>query len=179
MSNVLRLSSCLLVAATLVACNQSEPAAPAAATDAPASTASVTAPQTAPAATPPTADAAPVALSMDKVRTYVQALKNLAAAHKADPAVDSAQDISEENAAQYRARLQADPKIRAAIEAAGMSTNDFASVGDALIGAMMAQAALEAGQLKTLPEDVDPAAVEFVKQHQAELQALMGSGEAG
>ena len=177
MSNVLRLSSCLLVAATLVACNQSEPAAPAAATDAPASTASVTAPQA--AATLPTADAAPVALSMDKVRTYVQALKNLAAAHKADPAVDSAQNISEENAAQYRARLQADPKIRAAIEAAGMSTNDFASVGDALIGAMMAQAALEAGQLKTLPEDVDPAAVEFVKQHQAELQALMGSGEAG
>ena len=179
MSTVLRLSCCLLVAATLVACNKSEPAAPAAAPAAPASTASVTAAPVEPAPTQATADATHVALSMDKVRTYVQALKNLAAAHKADPAVDSAQDLSEEDNAKYRARLQADPKIRAAIEAAGMSTVEFADINAALIGAMMAQAALEAGQLKTLPEDVDPAAVEFVKQHKAELQALMGSGEAG
>lgn len=179
MSTVLRLSSCLLIAATLVACHQSESAAPAAADDAPAATASAPAPRAEPVPTSATADAAHVALTMDKVKTYVQALKNLGAAHKADPDVDPAQDISEEDTAQFMARLQANAKTRAAIEAAGLSVSDFVRTGDTLIGAMMAEAALAAGQLKTLPEDVDPAAVEFVKQHQAEIQGLMGSAEAG
>lgn len=176
-SNVLRLSSCLLVAAALAACNKTEPAAPADAAQPPAATSAAppAAASASQAATPPAADdTTPVALDMDKVKAYMQALKNLAAAGKADPSMgDPAQNLSEENSEQYTARLEASAKMRAAIAAAGLSTRDFVRIGDTFLGAMMAEGALEGGQLKTLPDGIDPASVEFVKQHKAELQALM------
>jgi hypothetical protein len=179
MSIVLRLSACLLMTAALAACNKSEPVAPTAATDMPstAPAAPTTQPPT-PVAT--TTDDVHVALDMDKVKAYMQAQANLAHAAEADPAMgDPAQNLSEENTEQYIARMDANPKMRAAIEAAGLSPRDFANIGDTFLGAMMAQAALESGQLKTLPEGIDPASVEFVKQHNAEIQALAQGGASG
>lgn len=179
MSIVLRLSACLLMTTALAACNKTEPTAPTAAAtvDTPAS-APATPASPSPAATPAAADDAPVALDMGKVKAWMQAQTNLAMAAKADPAMDPAQNISEENVAQYVARLDAAPRMRAAIEAAGLSTREFAHIGDTLLGAMMANAALQGGQLKRIPGGIDPASVEFVKQHDAEIQALLKQGAA-
>jgi len=184
MRSVLGLSTCLLLTAALAACNKSEPAAPAATTATPA-IAPAAADAQAPAAPTPVAapaaeDAAPVALDMGKVRSYMQAQVNLAHAAEANPKMgDPAQNVSEENVTQYAARLEADATMRAAIEQAGLSTRDFARIGDTLTGAMMAEAALEGGQLKKIPDGIDPAAVEFVKQHDAEIKKLMAGMGAG
>lgn len=175
MSPALRLSACVFTFA-LVACSPSAPPASAPA-DAPAAT-TADAPPAAVAATPaPTvATDAPLTLTMDKVEAYARALKNLAQAAKADPGMgDPAINISEEDTAQYAARLDASPKMRAAITDAGLSTGEFAHLGETLLSAMMAQGALDAGQLETLPEGIDPKSVEFVRQHQAEIRALMGA----
>lgn len=170
MSTVLRLSACLLIAASLVACNKSDPAAPAGDAVAPTGTNAPSAETAAPATT----DGATVTLTMDKTRAYVQALKNLRAAGITDVAMDPEDDM-----AQYEARLAAVPEVSAAIEKAGISIRDFARVGDLLIGAVMAQSAIEAGQMKAPPEGMDPAAVEFVRQNKAEIHALLGSVEDG
>ncbi|WP_133478499.1 hypothetical protein [Cognatilysobacter segetis] len=169
MSNVLRLSACLLVTCALVACSKTEPATPASGTDSAPGAQAAAEPQKA----APAADDAHVALDMGKVKSWIEAQKNLAAAEKGDPSLDAAQNISEEDGPKYIARLEASPKIRAAIEAAGLSVRDYANITETLIGAMMAQGAVEAGQLKTIPDGIDPASVEFVKQHGAEIQALM------
>ena len=183
MTPILRLSACLLMTAALAACDKSEPAAststatPAAAPATPAADAPAS--QEPATTAPATDDTAPVALDMGKVNAWMQAQKNLAAAEKADPELDAAQNISEENLAQYTARLEASPAMRTAIESAHLSVSEFARIGDTLLGAMMAQGAIEAGQLKTIPDGIDPAAVEFVKQHKAELSAMMTGGGAG
>ena len=184
MTPVLRLSACLLAAAALAACNKSEPAAPATTTDAPTTVPAASASQApatqAPAAPAAAEDDAHVTLDMGKVKTGMQAQKNLAHAVEADSTIgDPAQNASEENTTQYAARLAASPKMRAAIEAAGLSTRDFANIGDTLIGAMMTEGALRGGQLKAIPDGIDPAAVEFVKQHEAEINAMMAGASAG
>lgn len=145
MPSIARLSACLLMAATLAACNKAEPGAPASAsasadTDAPAAAA-----QARPTDAAPADATAPVALDMGKVNAWMQAQKNLAAAEKADPDLDSAHNISEENTAEYVTRLEASPAMRSAIEAADLSVTEYARIGETLIGAMMAQGALEAG----------------------------------
>ena len=188
MSSILRLSACLLVTVGLAACHRDEPApaanagttAPAATT--PASAATSAAPETSdatPATSPAGDDLPPIALDMGKVKAYMEAQKNLARVEQADPNLDAAQNASEENSEQYAARLAANTKLRAAIESAGLSTRDFARIGDALLGGMMTEGALEAGQLKKIPDGIDPASVEFVKQHKAELAALMGTASGG
>lgn len=173
MTSLIRVSACLLVAFALVGCNQSGPAVPATTTEAPADAATVPA-ASSETATPAAADDAPITLTMDKAKAYAQALKNLAKAQEADPGLDTAQNMSEEDVGQYAARLQASPKMRAAIEAAGLSTRDFARIGESLLSALMAQGAVEAGHLDAVPEGIDPAAIAFVKQHKAELAALLG-----
>lgn len=77
-------------------------------------------------------------------------------------------NISNEDAKQYAAWLQASPKLREVIEASGLTTEQFAGTGDRLLDAMMAQGAVEAGQLKEIPEGIDAADVEFVKRHHCE-----------
>ena len=175
MSNVLRLSSCLVIAAALAACSKPEPSV----ADAPAAPAAAATAATPEPASAPTASAS-TELSMDKVRKYVEAIKNLAAAEKADPSIgDSAQNISEEDTDQFAARLEANAPMRAAIAAAGLTTREYAHIGETLLSAMMAEGAVRAGQLKAVPDGIDPAAVEFVKQHGAEIQALMTGANGG
>jgi len=64
--------------------------------------------------------------------------------------------------------------MHAAIAQAGLTTRDFARIADTLTGAMMTEAALEGGQLNKLPDGIDPASVEFVKQHKAEIDKIFG-----
>ena len=171
---LLPLSVALVLA--LAACNKSADTATASA-DVPTA-ATVAANADAPVAQPP-ADAGSIdtyELTMDNVHAMMKAQVALAAAEKADPTLDSAMNISEENDAQYVARLESTPKVRAAIEAAGMSVRDYAYTAQSLVGTMMAVGAVEAGQLKEIPEGVNPRNVEFVKAHRAELEKMMQGG---
>jgi hypothetical protein len=178
MSPVLRLSACLLVAASLAACNKSDTAtggvpgtteAPADAQPAPAAPAD--------AAPPAAVGSAGVTLTMDKVRAMAQALKNLQGVEQVDPETGDSviEQSSEESSDQYAARLEGIPSVRAAIERAGLSTGEFVRIHETLFAAMIIQGTMESGQMTTVPEGTDPANVEFVKQHKDELKALMES----
>lgn len=115
-------------------------------------------------------------LTMDNIHAMMKAQVALAAAEKADPTLDSAMNISEEDDAQYVARLESTPKVRAAIEATGMSVRDYAYTAQSLVGTMMAVGAVEAGLVKEIPAEVNPRNVEFVKAHRAELEKMMQGG---
>ena len=171
MTTTLRLSACLLIAASLGACDKSEPPAPAAPASEAAAPASTDAPAVEENAAPTATDASTVTLTMDKAEAYVQALKNLR-----DLGVDSVAVEPGETTAQFEARLASVPQVSAAIEDAGMSVSEFARFGDVFIGAVMAQGAIEAGQMQAPPEGLE-AAVEFVAQHKAEVHALLNSME--
>ena len=147
------------------------------------------APATAAPAAPTTVAQSPAAdagsidtfeLTMDNVEKMLQAQVAIAAAAKADPSLDPAMNLSEENDAQYVARLEATPALKAAIEKSGMSVHDYAYTAQSLIATMMAVGAVEAGQLKAIPEGVNPRNVEFVKANgkaiEAKMQALGAQG---
>lgn len=164
MNAVLRLSGCLLIAASLVACNQSGSPEPAA---------EVAAPERSdvPAVEGTSADAAiesDVTLTMPRVRTYVQAVKNLRAIGVEDIARGD-----RETQAEFEARLSA-TEASAAIGQAGMSVSEFANVGDLFLGAVTAQQLIDAGQLPAPPAGLE-GAVDFVRQNQSEIDALMAS----
>jgi len=174
---LLPLSLALVVA--LAACNKPADTTPAtdaapAATVAPASVST--------AAEVPATDAGAsmdgFELTMANVDAWMAAQPHLAAAQIADPSLDSAMNVSEEDGAQYAARLEATPALRDAIAKAGMSTHDFAMTGEALIATMMAVGALESGALETLPEGLDPQYVEFYRAHKAEIESKMQALQA-
>ena len=172
--NSIRWPLALLALSVLSACNQNAaPAQPAATAQPEASAVS----EAAPASTArPAASDAPYALTMDHVDAYFEAQKRLVLAAKADPTLeDLSMNVSHEDSTQYAARLEANPKVRAAIADAGLSTRDFALTGETLISALMAQAALEGGMLKEIPKGLDPASVDFVKQNKAKIEAAMRS----
>ena len=170
---LLPLSVALVLA--LAACNKSADTATASA-DVATATATVAAAATVAQAPADAGSIDTYDLTMDNVHAMMKAQVALAAAEKADPTLDSAMNISEENDAQYVARLESTPKVRAAIETAGMSVRDYAYTAQSLVGTMMAVGAVEAGQLKDIPEGVNPRNVEFVKAHRAELEKMMQGG---
>ena len=179
--NAKLLSLSLAVTLALAACAKTETPA----TDATASNATAVAPAapTAPVApeapVAPAASAADVELTMAKVDAWFAASKNLAIAEQSDASLDSAMNASEEDGAKYAARLEATPKLREAIEEAGMSTRDYALTSEALVSTLMAVGAVDAGLLKEIPAEIDPQHVEFVKQHRAEIEKKMTAGAEG
>ena len=168
---LLPLSLALVVA--LAACNKPADTTPAtdaapAATVAPASEATV--------AAVPAADAGSLdtyELTMDNVDAWSAAQKVLAAAVEADPSLETAMNLSEETDAQYVARLESTPAVRAAIEKTGMSVRDYAYTSQSLVLTMMAVGAVKEGTLKEMPDGVNPRNVEFIKAHGAEIEAKM------
>ena len=173
MSTALRFSACLLIAASLVACNETDPPAPAAPADEASARASAEAPQSEEAVEPVLTDESTVELTMDNAEAYVQALKNLGALGGGSVAMDAGESME-----QYEARLASVPQVVAAIEDAGMSVGEFARFGEIFLAGVMAQAAIEAGQMQAPPEGLE-AAVEFVEQNKAEIHALLASAEGG
>ena len=175
---LLPLSAALVLA--LAACNK-----PADTATAPADAATVASAATvvAPAADATVAQAPAEAgsidtfdLTMDNIHGMMTAQMAIGAAVKADPTLDPAMNISEENDAQFVARLESTPALKAAIESSGMSVHDYAYTAQSLVATMMAVGAVEAGQLKDIPEGVNPRNVEFVKAHRAELEKMMQGG---
>lgn len=128
-----------------------------------------------PAATDAGGDGEEFLLTRSRVAAFFDAQPLLAAAVDADPSLDPAMDLSEEDAAAFAARLQASPALRDAIARAGLSTRDYARTSEQLLGALMAQGALDTGLLQELPEGVSRRDVDFVRTHRAEIDARMRS----
>ncbi|MCC8363977.1 hypothetical protein LK996_12935 [Lysobacter sp. A6] len=175
-AKLLSLSFAMTIA--LAACAKTEtPAA-----DATASNATAAAPAAPTAPVAPEAPAAPagdIELTMAKVDAWLAASKNLAIAEQSDASLDSAMNASEEDSAKYAARLEATPKLREAIEEAGMSTRDYALTSEALVSTLMAVGAVDAGLVKEIPAEIHPQHVEFVKAHRAEIEKKMQGGAEG
>lgn len=169
----------LLALAVLSACNNT--AAPTAAAPDAATTTASAAPATPDTVATPDSQASSdqLVLTMDKVTAYFKAQQAIGLAATGDPSLgDMAMNVSQEDSAQYAARLEANAKVRSIIAEAGLSPREFSFTGETLITALMAQGALEAGQLDAIPEGIDPASVEFVKQHKGEIESLMQSMQA-
>ncbi|HZH44440.1 MAG TPA: hypothetical protein VEY50_10205 [Lysobacter sp.] len=167
------LALCLISVLALTACGERTEAPASAATDATAN--APTAEPATPAASAPAAATGSYTLTQENVDKMFEAQKRLAAAAQSDPELAEfiGQNVSRENGEQYAQRLAGNAKARGLIEQAGLSTRDYALTSELLVAALMAHGAMEAGHLKTLPEGIDPAAVEFVKQNRDELMAKL------
>lgn len=172
MINVLRLSGCVLLAASLVACNQSGPAEGSGEAVAPAPVAASPEADATQADVTEAAGETDVALTMPKARAYVQAVKHLHAAGMEDVTPEDGETL-----AQFEARLASEPEASAAIARAGMSVAEFARFGDVFLGAVTAQQLVDGGHLPAVPEGME-AAVAFVRENQAEIDALIASVDA-
>ena len=111
---------------------------------------------------------------MDKVDGYIAANRNLGALVQKNPALDDATSMNgNENAEQFAARLRANPQVATAIAKAGLTPEEFARTGEALLGGMMTAGALESGALKRIPDGIDPQHVAFAQQNKAALAQRM------
>lgn len=164
----------LALVSLLAACAQSE---------APAATTAASAASSAPAQAAAAAgelSATNHVLTTANVDAFFAIQRNFAVAIQADPELDPAMNISEEDTATYAARLEATPALRAAITQQGISVREYAMTSEALLGALMAQGALDAGLLQELPEGLNPQHVEFVRTNKARIEAMARSiGDLG
>jgi hypothetical protein len=89
-----------------------------------------------------------------------------------DAALGSARTLSE-----MASRIDALPALAAAVRGAGMTTRELATAELALVQAGLAYGLQKAGLLKQLPEEVSKENVEFVRQHEREIEALRAEWE--
>ena len=168
--HVIRVSLPLLLSLMLVACSQpsaSTVGSPDEGTDPPALATSPEASANAPA----NAEFDDYALTQRNVEAFFAAQAALAAAVEADPELDPAMNVSEEDSESYPARLENTPALRDAITGAGIPVRDYAWTSEHLMGALMAQAALDKNLIKELPEGVSQRNVDFVRANQASIDA--------
>jgi len=111
-------------------------------------------------------------LTMERIDAMLVAQTYLAAAVKDDPTLGAAMKAaSGEDGVRFAARLEATPALREAIAKAGLSTRDYALTSEALMTALMTQAAMESGTLKAIPATVNRQNVQFVRANKAAIAA--------
>jgi hypothetical protein len=76
------------------------------------------------------------------------------------------------------AQIRKNPPMMAALKAGGMAPRDYAKFTVILFQASMAVGMKRAGLLKELPKDISAENVQFVEQHEKELEALRRQMEA-
>lgn len=172
--------SLLALALALGACSDDRPADTAAAPAPAASEAATSTPADAPAGTGELADlTGEIALDKARLDRYFAALASLGALVKQDPSLEQFEMGDSETTDQFVARIEAEPRIRAALAEAGMSAREYARTSEALVASMFAVGMLEAGAIKELPPEANKANVEFVKAHMAEIESRMKALGAG
>jgi hypothetical protein len=122
-------------------------------------------------------------LTMDTLNKVERVYRDLAAAVKADPTLESKMDAmsdaddSHDSLADMARKFQAIPPLDAALRKEGMTAREYAIFNMALLQAGMAAGAQKMGA--KLPDSVNPANVKFVKDHEADLQKLQQIGGGG
>ena len=122
-------------------------------------------------ANPTSNDIAAYKLDMDKVGKLAATMKNLEAAVRADPTIQTSGDNSE-TASQTIARLESNAKVRRAIEQAGWSVTDYVWTTAALLQAGLLEATLASTPSARMPEGQSAQNLEFVRAHRAELERM-------
>jgi hypothetical protein len=174
----------LALIVAVAACSKSTETSPTSASPAPSGAASSSAVTATPAAPAPVAAASEptqgFTLTMAGVDAYLGAMRNLARLAEKNPEIDdlTSMNASNENTTQFAARLRRNPQAVAAITSAGLSPEEFAQTGEALVVGMMTAGALESGALKKIPDGIDPQFVDFAKQNKAALAAKFKTGQA-
>jgi hypothetical protein len=126
----------------------------------------------------PAADAGGI-LTLDRVRQWNQALKNLAYSVAADTALARAIRLAPgEQMSAVAARLDSFPALRQAVERAGLSPREYMTINTALFRAMVTSYGLEEGRLDAVPEGESTADVRFVQQHGQEIRAMVAATRA-
>ena len=162
------------LALALAACSDDRPADTAAAPPPAASEAPTATPANAPADTENLGDiTGEIALDKARLDRYFAALANLGALVKQDPSLDGLEMGDSETTEQFVARIEAQPRIRAALAQAGMSAREYVRTSEALVASMYLVSMLETGTIKELPPEANKANVEFVKAHMAEIEPRM------
>jgi hypothetical protein len=120
-------------------------------------------------------------MTMDQVDRYLAAAKALDAAAESDPSLEDvgSVNVSTENEAQHAARIAANPKAVALLVQAGTTPAEYARMTQLLPAAFFAYGMLEAGQIKEVPEGIDPALIEFMKAHGTEIAEKMKANGRG
>jgi len=73
--------------------------------------------------------------------------------------------------------IERQPQVVTALRSAGLTPREFSVLQLSLMQAALHHGMMKAGLLKTLPKDANPENVAFMKQHEAELEKLLGSLE--
>ena len=113
------------------------------------------------------AKAEPTDAEQERMSALAEEIERLEQGDDEDADLGSARTLTE-----MAAQIDAHPARAAAVRGAGMTTREFVTAELALLQAGLAYGLQKAGQLKQLPDEVSKENVEFVRQHEREIEAL-------
>ena len=112
-------------------------------------------------------------LNMDRMRKWVAAMKGFAAEARRDSTAAEAMALDQNaSTAQMIARLDTHPLAKRVLSQAGLSARDYVWTTAAYMQAAMTAGIMQMPNAKA-PEGMNMKNVEFVKTHNAELEAMM------
>jgi hypothetical protein len=114
----------------------------------------------------------PTDAEQERMDALAEEIERLEQGDDEDGDLGDARSLSE-----MAAKIDAQPALAAAVRGAGMTTREFATAELALLQAALAYGLQKAGGLKQLPDDVSKENVEFVRQHEREIEALRAEWE--
>lgn len=155
---------CVTTVFALAACGDGEDGEPAAAPDATAEGDTIAA---RPAPEDPT-------ITMDEVRSWYEATQRLEELKRSDRALaDTILTIRErENVGAMAAAIEEMPRVRDAIDAAGLTPASYLDIGFALYRARAVDHAIEDGMIGESPAHLNRANVALVQEHRDEIDRL-------
>ena len=130
-----------------------------------------TAPVSPTAAEPSAAEISNYELTMDRMRRWMTAARNLEAAAQNDPTLEPP-DVDEVSYSEMIAWYEQHPTAREALRSAGIGPRDFVLTTLAYMQAGMTHAMMGLSEDGTVPEGQNARNVEFVRTNQAELERL-------
>lgn len=114
----------------------------------------------------------PTDAEQERMDALAEEIERLEQGDDEDGDLGDARSLSE-----MAAKIDAQPALAAAVHGAGMTTREFATAELALLQAALAYGLQKAGGLKQLPDEVSRENVEFVRQHEREIEALRAERE--
>jgi len=114
----------------------------------------------------------PTDAEQERMGVLAEEIERLEQSDDEDAALGNARTLSE-----MAGKIDTLPALAAAVRGAGMTTREFATAELALLQAGLAYGLQKAGRLKQLPDEVSKENVEFVRQHEREIEALRAEWE--